>query len=177
MSSQLSIVTGKRQQWITGKCKTIRGKKASNKGDSTVMSGSLKEVICRWIEKWRRNGFRQVKANFWCWKESFILLVWGPSLKQVFIYGVNFISSTNCTPVRDKKIIKITTMLNQLASIGILLNWGTIKLSLTSSKYMQEVDIWQSLAENAQSCIMTISKDKGNGKWKCMGAQDFCQVL
>lgn len=29
---------------------------------------------------------------------------------------------------------------------------------------MQEVDIWQSLAENAQSCIMTISKDKGNGK-------------
>lgn len=29
---------------------------------------------------------------------------------------------------------------------------------------MQEVDIWQSLAENAQSCIMTISKDKGDGK-------------
>lgn len=39
-------------------------KKASNKGDSTVMSGSLEEVIRRWIEKWRRNGFRQVKANF-----------------------------------------------------------------------------------------------------------------
>lgn len=120
MSSRLSSVTGKRQQWITGKCKTIRGKKASNKGDSTVMSGSLEEAICRWIEKWRRNGSRQVKANFWCWEECFILLVWGPSLKRVFIYGVNFISSTNCTPVRDKKIIKITTMLNQLASIGIL---------------------------------------------------------
>lgn len=31
---------------------------------------------------------------------------------------------------------------------------------------MQEIDIWQSLAANAQSCIMTLSKDKGNGKWK-----------
>lgn len=29
---------------------------------------------------------------------------------------------------------------------------------------MQEVDIWQNLAEKAQSCIMTLSKDKGNGK-------------
>lgn len=42
---------------------------------------------------------------------------------------------------------------------------------------MQEVDIWQSLAEKAQSCIMTISKDKGNGKWKGIREQDFCQVL
>lgn len=42
---------------------------------------------------------------------------------------------------------------------------------------MQEVDIWQSLAENAQSCIMTLSKDKGNGKWKDLGEQGFCQLL
>ena len=42
---------------------------------------------------------------------------------------------------------------------------------------MQEVDIWQSLAENAQSCIMTVSKDKGNGNWKGMTEQDLCQLL
>lgn len=42
---------------------------------------------------------------------------------------------------------------------------------------MQEVDIWQSLTENAQSSIMTISKDTGNGKWKGMREHDFCQVL
>lgn len=42
---------------------------------------------------------------------------------------------------------------------------------------MQGVDIWQSLAEKAQSCIMTISKDKGNRKWKGVEEQDFCQVL
>lgn len=42
----------------------LSGKKASNKGESIVMSGSLEEVICRWILKWRRNAFRQVKANF-----------------------------------------------------------------------------------------------------------------
>lgn len=95
------------------------GKTTRKKGDSSVMSGSLEEVIHR-TEKWRRNGFRQVKANFWCWKESFILLVSGPSSTRVLIHGVNFICSTNCTPVRDKEIIKITTMLNQLASIGIL---------------------------------------------------------
>lgn len=101
------------------------GKTTWNKGDSNVMSGSLEEVIHRWTEKWRRNGSRQVKANFWCWKESFILLVSGPRFKRVFIHGVNFICSTNCTPVRDKEIIKITTMLNQLASIGILSWIGT----------------------------------------------------
>lgn len=34
---------------------------------------------------------------------------------------------------------------------------------------MQEGDIWQSPAENAQSCITTVSKDKGNGKSFSLG--------
>jgi len=42
---------------------------------------------------------------------------------------------------------------------------------------MQEVDIWQNLAEKAQSCIMTLSKDKGNGKWKGIEEQDLPSPL